>query len=96
MDEYIKRESLIEHIHQFAPEFHNELVYLLISKEPAADVRPEKHGYWIREYLGYGDHRYRCSVCSHIFGEEMIDDFKHNQYCSDCGAKMDEKGGGNR
>lgn len=64
-----------------------------LEKIPAATVRPERHGHWIREYLGYGAHRYKCSVCGSRFGEDMIDDFKHDQYCSDCGAKMDGKDG---
>lgn len=48
----------------------------------------EKYGYWVEEYLGYGDSRYKCSKCGSIFGRSMIEGFGHNKYCSDCGAKM--------
>lgn len=52
------------------------------------ETHNEEDGYWVEEYLGYGDSRYKCSECGHIFGEEMIIDFKHNKYCADCGKKM--------
>lgn len=52
---------------------------------------PIVHGQWINEYLGYGVSRYRCSRCGSTFGEDQIIDFKHKNYCADCGAKMDGK-----
>lgn len=55
---------------------------------PTADVQPVKHGHWISEYIGYGVTLYRCSVCGVYFGEDMIVDFQHNNFCSDCGARM--------
>ncbi len=62
---------------------------LSLGENPDRKVKPIKHGHWIKEYLGYGIYRYKCSVCGSLFGKDMIDDFNHNQYCSDCGAKMD-------
>ena len=38
MEEYIKREALIENLNRFAPEHYNALVNMLIKKQPAADV----------------------------------------------------------
>lgn len=57
---------------------------------PEADVEPVRHGHWIEELhedefeipLDY--YTYRCSACS--IGEQG-----KGNYCSYCGAKMDEK-----
>ena len=54
-----------------------------------ADVAKVKHGKWEEEYLGYGTYRYRCSECNSTCGEDMINEFHHKNYCSNCGAKMD-------
>lgn len=48
----------------------------------------KKYGHWIEEYLGYGATRYRCSKCGSLFGQDMIKEFNHNKYCSDCGTEM--------
>lgn len=57
---------------------------------PTTDVVPVHHGYWICENLGFGAYRYRCSECGNIYGQDQIEDFKHNKFCGDCGAKMAE------
>lgn len=62
-----------------------------VAKQPSAEVQPVKYGLWLKEYLSNGKIRYRCSVCNGIFGEDMIIDFNHNRFCSDCGAKMKMK-----
>lgn len=53
-------------------------------------VNTEKVGHWIKELLGHGDYRYRCSECNTIFGSDMIDEFNHNKFCANCGVKMKE------
>ena len=55
---------------------------------PAAHIASVKHGFWKDEYLGYGITRYRCSCCGSTFGMDQIEGFGHNNYCADCGAKM--------
>lgn len=57
------------------------------EKETLED-QDEECGYWIKEYLNYGACRYKCSECGGLFGEDVIDEFNHNKYCADCGAKM--------
>lgn len=52
----------------------------LIDIQPAADVRPERHGEWL--YCGDG---YECSECG---GDAKVNT---NPYCWKCGAKMDGK-----
>lgn len=51
-----------------------------ICNAPAADVRENKHGVWIK----IGDSAYQCSACNEISCCE-------GNYCPDCGAIMDEE-----
>lgn len=55
---------------------------------PTVDVEPIKYRYWICENLGFGAYRYRCSECGNIYGQDQIEEFKHNKFCGDCGARM--------
>lgn len=50
-----------------------------IYEIPSADVAPVRHGRWEKKY-GY----YKCLLCN------CLDDFADN-YCPNCGAKMDEE-----
>lgn len=56
----------------------------LIDIQPAADVRPERHGEWL-----VSGECYECSECG---GGSTVNT---NPYCWKCGAKMDrgEKNG---
>lgn len=54
----------------------------LIDIEPAADVRPERHGEWL-----VSGECYECSECG---GGSTVNT---NPYCWKCGAKMDGKDG---
>lgn len=58
----------------------------IVEQIPAEDVQPVKHGHW--ECLGHDDktYWYRCSVCGHEEHDNMT---KHDNYCSNCGARMD-------
>lgn len=67
----------------------------LPEKLPAADVRPERHGHWIRDDYQERDFdgsyskvvSYRCSRCN------KNTDYKMTIFCGNCGAKMDGKDG---
>ncbi len=94
MAEYIEREALIKHL-TFAGAMCGWRLYL-IKDEPAADVRPERHGVWIDtgKQNVWGDDvpvtLFQCSAC---MGHTMT---RENQigkycYCPRCGAKMDGK-----
>lgn len=82
MDEYIKREAVIDLITR---RYENpEICTQGINSIPAADVAPVVHGRWI-SFLG-GDHimperYYRCSRCGRV-------ESRRQPYCH-CGAKMD-------
>ena len=52
----------------------------MIEDMPAADVAPVRHGRWKR----YGKNLGECSECGEIVSVR-------NNYCPNCGAKMDEK-----
>ena len=83
MADYIERNELIKNLKYFAPEHYSDLINELITKQPAADVEPVKHGHWI--YENFYTH---CSVCGKMaiydkYGQEVESD-----YCPRCGAKM--------
>ena len=52
----------------------------MIEDMPAADVAPVRHGRWKRCGKNLGE----CSECGEIVSVR-------NNYCPNCGAKMDEK-----
>lgn len=51
-----------------------------IDEMPTVDTA--KHGHWVKSLDHYD--RYMCSVCGHLTNTES------DNYCSYCGAKMDE------
>ena len=87
MDEYIKREDLLELYRMDDPVLNeNGHVPLPVIRQnimdiPAADVAPVVHGRWIMHDDEFGL-TCECSSC-HI--ETMGD----GNYCPNCGAKMD-------
>ena len=88
MPEYIEREALIENLKRFAPEHFDELIQMLVEKQPAADVAPVVHGEWIHNTKREYD--YICSVCRVDAPEDR---YRNNAiltpYCPHCGAVMD-------
>ena len=59
----------------------------IIDKMPTVDAEPIKHGHWINHFddLFPEDSSVECSVC-HEYEGIMAND----NYCPNCGAKMDE------
>ena len=94
MDDYIRREKLIEHIEAHFDGCDNcgEVMHCALDT-PTADVVPVRHGHWLNWsdfFQRETDKRLKlgvfCSAC------RMYADNKFN-YCPNCGAKMD---GGNK
>lgn len=96
MPEYIERKAALQEIRCCLirkPELTDiisvtlELASNKVSKIPAADVEPVRHGRWIQDYVADADPheriRYKCSLCGRY--EEY-----REPYCN-CGAKMDMK-----
>ena len=92
MDEYIKREAVIEVIMSEPPDAHYPQWYVdKIKSIPAADVAEVRHGRWtIAEDDYYGLNIVKCSVCHEEWCFEERDDvFDLNyHYCPNCGAYM--------
>ncbi len=93
MAEYIEREALIKHL-TFAGAMCGWGLYL-IKDEPAADVRPERHGEWeFGKFDGIG-YPVWCTACGIRFGRVTSPaawlEYPEHQYCGNCGAKMDGK-----
>ena len=85
MDEYIKKEEIEQKIQDGLNNLvlgHDAIEVLgMIYEMPAADVATVRHGLWKR----YGKNLGECSECGEIVSVR-------NNYCPNCGAKMD---GGN-
>lgn len=64
----------------------------MIDKIPTADVRPERHGNWVKESKMMGAFQRNlciCNICGCWYDEDGCEEaFK---YCPKCGAKMDGK-----
>lgn len=109
MAEYIKREKVgedlngllndlmddTEHTEEFVRGFEQALrcVWNKVADIPSADIRPERHGVWVRVSDDDQDEgRFICSECKEEYfnpagdEEEMLPKF-----CPCCGAKMDGK-----
>ena len=88
MDEYIKRETVINHLDACMDTLWKpEIVALKCFVEgiPAADVAPVRHGEWLLRHEGHG-HYWECSVCH---TNPCIYVTKDTKFCPNCGAKMD-------
>lgn len=85
MAEYIKRETLINHLDACMDTLWKpEIVALKCYVEglPAADVAPVRHGKWMPFHAEFaGDIQY-CSVCEIGFADRT-------SFCPHCGAVMD-------
>ena len=85
MDEYIKRETVINHLDACMDTIWKpEIVALKCFVEgiPAAPVAPVRHGKWMPFHAEFaGDIQY-CSVCEIGFAGRT-------SYCPHCGAVMD-------
>lgn len=79
MNDYIKREDALKAVDDIVCDADDaERTCDRIIDLPSADVVPVRHGRWSKEWGNY-----KCSLC------EALDDFVDN-YCPNCGAKMDE------
>lgn len=94
MARYIDANKVMEEIKQIGS--HNLCgwstigVKDLIDRQPTADVVEVKHGYWIYHYSGRelgGTDAPLCQKCS-VCGEYTVDE---ENFCPNCGAKMDGK-----
>ncbi|MCX4357760.1 MAG: hypothetical protein OSJ43_16355 [Oscillospiraceae bacterium] len=68
----------------------------MIKNAPAADIRPERHGYWIDKTQWYGHLGRILTQCSECGFEIEGDPTSRNtgmggKYCENCGAKMNGK-----
>ena len=92
MSEYIEREALKE---MFSSENKplETAICSVIDAVHAADVAPVAHGEWI--LVGTNEHDYetsveeKCSLCGRYV--YRYDTQPQDNYCPNCGAKMDAK-----
>lgn len=92
MAEYIEREAAIRVVNgQSSLTMTRSSLIDSISKLPAADVAPVRHGWWVHEHISEGYAWVMCSECEAVIHKILIN--KRLNYCPNCGAKMD--GGAN-
>lgn len=92
MSDFISRKALLDRYdaeHVGPPGRARELM----ATAPAADVTPVVHGRWICINKRYGE--YECSVChgvdancSDYYGIHAVTE---QEFCPNCGAKMDKE-----
>lgn len=93
MDEYIKREAVIEAIMSDPPDAHYPSWYIdRIKTLSAADVAPVRHGKWVHSEIEDDDwgrtfHEWTCSVCGYSVAHNPTGE----NYCPNCGALMDKE-----
>lgn len=87
MDDYISRKELIEHIKANCKycDGCGEVMHCAIDT-PAADVKPVRHGHWIKREYVCGENEYECSECHET---EWRTSDSRMKWCMFCGAKMD-------
>lgn len=89
MDEYINRETVINHLDACLDTIWKpEIVTLTCFVEgiPAADVAPVVHGRWAMS--SDRPDTIICTCCDSAF-DVWKADIKRHHYCPNCGAKMD-------
>lgn len=67
----------------FSDTYDKACIIGLLEELPKVDAEPVRHGHWIERYGIHDGTYYKCSVCNYNCSRA-----KEN-YCSDCGAKMD-------
>lgn len=93
--EYIEHEAALNVINE--NKSSTELAWISVSKIPAADVAPVRHGHWIRvkgiiqcDICGFGlfldGYFFENGECTHSNEQ----DYRLN-FCPNCGAKMDKE-----
>ena len=98
MAEYIKRESAIDAVMDVYYDIPNvnlsgEKFEAAILNVQAPDVEPVKHGRWEK---WDGDDRHHCKVCE-CYANADRDGYGYitfeflDDYCPNCGARMDEE-----
>lgn len=99
MAEYTDREAMLKRIKDDFVPLSLAMVFNHIHNAPAADVAPVVHGRWTETdwvEMESGGHELiktpkaalRCSNCRNCFKKELL--WKNN-FCHNCGAKMDKK-----
>ena len=87
MDEYIKREAVIEVIMSEPPDAHYPQWYVdKIKSIPAADVVPVVHGRWEK----HGS-KWQCTGCKVLMSIDGTPQENLLYYCPNCGALMDKE-----
>ena len=87
MDEYIKREAVIEVIMSEPPDAHYPQWYVdKIKSIPAADVALVRHRRWEKR-----GSKWQCTGCKVLMSIDGTPQENLLYYCPNCGALMDKE-----
>lgn len=89
---YVEKEKILEKAKGTDAYFQ---IKSILSGIPDADAEEVRHGTWVKDntYKNNSKEIYRCSVCNHwqsVKKDKHPNQIKFMNYCSFCGAKMDE------
>ena len=93
MSRYIDKDKLLEKVHAlelphpYGGEYHIDIIHAYdVRNAPTADVVEVRHGYWVHneDHNAY-ESEYFCSECL----ADGSNDISRENYCYNCGAKMD-------
>ena len=92
MAEYIERDWLYDQMNSTGAEFDIIDALEMIENFPAADVVEVRHGKWVHSEIEDDDwgrtfHKWTCSVCGYSVAHNPTGE----NYCPNCGAKMDKE-----
>ena len=94
MAEYIKRETVINHLDACMDTIWKPEIAALkcfVEGIPAADVAPVRHGKWVHSRYENCSEQFEMVKCSCCGREAYAMAFyvRDGNYCPNCGAKMD-------
>lgn len=84
----IDADALINTLNKEKIEFNADINYFILNA-PTIDAEPVRHGRW-QVYEAFGVKDMTCSVCGWLY-EYYAGAEEELNFCSHCGAKMDEE-----
>lgn len=87
MAEYIERNRVLDVIRRTSGDY--AAAFSEITRIPAADVAPVRHGRWVLKEISKGIEAYDCSECEF---ELPLNPIYFPEFCEECGAIMDAEG----
>ena len=93
-EKYIKSSECEKYFYEHLDDAHIAGAMNAIDEMPAADVEPVRHGHWIDKTIwhrSFGEAYHECPACHAVIpGVPNTAQSYRDNYCQNCGAKMEE------